>query len=1300
MSGTIPPIPPPSGNTGNLNPNRVDTIPYDTVNTTTTTNVAQTVVDENLPQLLDSRGGSHVTNLPEFDKENFTSWKVRFLVFLDGLEPYLLKTLEDGSFIPMSSLSTYDNPLPKCQNQWSNAESRLANQDKRLKSIIKSFLLNDVMKSVIKCKIAKETWNDLILTHEGPFHTSDTKIAALRLKFNDFKSLEGEKVNGTFTRLKCLLNDLENNSVIIPQAKVNATFVNSLPRKWLSMNQTQRANNSIKMIAGLLYSDSDVEEDQRTINEFMADLNAEYHERALLANQKRFYKRSRRKGKNEKGKSDKGLIAESFDWDEESVSSKYEGTTKIKAFIAIAEDEPSVGKADARSGQWVEITMKKTCSKVTLDQLLSEQVPGNIVKALGGRGRRKEKIASKEVIFTKADESSSMSIPEITSESECETKEPLPPLPKMIGAEPAGTSNILISLADLTLNMADLTLSTFVPKKTKPTSDKVSPTHAIKKKTKTKSSTVPALISEKKGKASTENLLLTLMKEIKSLKEQIKVPSNNSPSVSQTRSSKSSKGKQTTWFGPCKHCGFKNHLAKDCYLKPKCSTCGSTDHLTKEHPEQTAVKRTLTMLKAQSSVNPLAKKDSMIPKPFKDCKYYGFNDHHCDNCELGVRYVDYLNRSSKESGPKVVFGDNTSGDTEGYDLVNYNGITFTRVAYVNGLKHNLISISQLCDANFKFLFTKTQGTIFNQNDEVVLIAPRKIDIYVIDMSSYNSEITCEKGKHYRASFKTKRSFSINKCLHLLHMDLFGHVKPQTISHNKYTLVIVDEYSRKIENLNEVRVKELRSENGTEFRNHKLEEFCDEKGISQNFSSPYTPEQKVSIIVKRHGKTAYDVFRGKSPDISYFYVFRCLVHIHNHRDHLGKFNEKADDGFFLGYSPVAKAFRVFNIRRQEMEETYHVTFNDEFFEPMNKVTQCSGNIKYFPYIPAYETITENNSTPTNSIPQDSVSPEEPPEFTSADDHPTLSELDYLESAKIPDFVINEPISEVQPSPTTISPSADVTLLPPVPQDRCSRENHIELVNIIGEHMAGITTRSRIRDSEAALAHECLYEGIDYEETFAHVARLEAIRIFLAYAAYMGFMVNHMDVKSAFLNGKITEDVYVQQPPGFKSSEFPNHVCKLDKALYGLKQAPRAWYETLLKFLIQHKFVRDLLKKYDLADSASVKCPMLPLNNLGLDKSGVFVNETLFRGMIGSLMYLTASRPDIQFSTCLCARYQANPKESHLVAVKRIFMYLKGTPNLGLWYPKGLGFDLKSYSDLDYAGSEADNVAAAGCCAQVL
>ncbi|GKA67849.1 retrovirus-related pol polyprotein from transposon TNT 1-94 [Tanacetum coccineum] len=298
-----------------------------------------------------------------------------------------------------------------------------------------------------------------------------------------------------------------------------------------------------------------------------------------------------------------------------------------------------------------------------------------------------------------------------------------------------------------------------------------------------------------------------------------------------------------------------------------------------------------------------------------------------------------------------------------------------------------------------------------------------------------------------------------------------------------------------------------------------------------------------------------------------------------------------------------------------------------------------------------------------------------------------------------------------------------------------------------------------------------EGIDYEETFAPVARLEAIKIFLAYEIYMGFIVYQMDVNSAFLNEKISEEVYVQQPHGFESNEFPNHVCKLDKALYGLKQAPGSWYETLSKFIIQHKFdrgtiditlftyktksdviivhiymddiifrstgikpskqfgklmtkkyemsmmgeltyflgfqikqdfkgisiyqekyVKDLLKKYDLADSALVKCPMLFLKKLSPDESGVSVNETLFRGMIGSLMYLTASRLDIQFSTCLCARYQANPKESHLVAKE----YLKGLQILGgklvCWSAKKQSSVAMSSAEAEYVPIFCDNTSA--------
>ncbi|GJX46457.1 retrovirus-related pol polyprotein from transposon TNT 1-94 [Tanacetum coccineum] len=156
-----------------------------------------------------------------------------------------------------------------------------------------------------------------------------------------------------------------------------------------------------------------------------------------------------------------------------------------------------------------------------------------------------------------------------------------------------------------------------------------------------------------------------------------------------------------------------------------------------------------------------------------------------------------------------------------------------------------------------------------------------------------------------------------------------------------------------------------------------------------------------------------------------------------------------------------------------------------------------------------------------------------------------------------------------------------------------------------------------------------EGIDYDETYAPVARLESIRILLAYACALDFKLFQMDVKSAFLNGFINEEVYVAQPLGFIDFEKPDHVYKLKKALYGLKQAPKA-----------------------------------------------------------CLLYLTTSRPDIMFSVCPCARFQEAPKTSYLEAVKRIFRYIKGTMHLGLWYPEGIGIETVVYADSDHVGDYVD------------
>ncbi|GKE58436.1 retrovirus-related pol polyprotein from transposon TNT 1-94, partial [Tanacetum coccineum] len=260
--------------------------------------------------------------------------------------------------------------------------------------------------------------------------------------------------------------------------------------------------------------------------------------------------------------------------------------------------------------------------------------------------------------------------------------------------------------------------------------------------------------------------------------------------------------------------------------------------------------------------------------------------------------------------------------------------------------------------------------------------------------------------------------------------------------------------------------------------------------------------------------------------------------------------------------------------------------------------------------------------------------------------------------------------------------------------------------------------------------------------SNVTRIKAIRIFVAYAAHKNMTIYQMDVKTAFLNGQLKEEVYVSQPEGFVDQDNPSYVYKLKKALYGLKQAPRAWYDMLLSFFIsqqfskgvvdptlftwhagndllrvqiyvddiifsstntamcdkfanqmtnkfkmsmigkmsfflglkisqsprgifinQSKYASEIVKKYGLNSTDFVDTPMIENKKLDEDLQGKLVDATLYRGMIGSIIYLTASRPDLNYTVCLCAWYQAKLSEKHLQVVKRIFRYLNGTINVG-------------------------------------
>ncbi|GJY82785.1 putative ribonuclease H-like domain-containing protein, partial [Tanacetum coccineum] len=277
--------------------------------------------------------------------------------------------------------------------------------------------------------------------------------------------------------------------------------------------------------------------------------------------------------------------------------------------------------------------------------------------------------------------------------------------------------------------------------------------------------------------------------------------------------------------------------------------------------------------------------------------------------------------------------------------------------------------------------------------------------------------------------------------------------------------------------------------------------------------------------------------------------------------------------------------------------------------------------------------------------------------------------------------------------------------------------------------GVVVRNKARLVAQGYRQE---EGIDYDEFFAPMARIEAIRIFLAFASYMGFIVYQMDVKSAFLYDTIYKEVYVSQPLGFVDPKFPKKVYKVVKALYGLHQAPSAWYATLSTFLLksryrrgnidktlfikkdkndiilqvqqkedgilisQDKYVAKILKKFDFDSVKTASTPIETQKPLIKDEKAADVDVHIYRSMIGSLMYLNASRPDIMYAVCACSRFQVLPKTSHLHAMKRIFRYLKGKPKLDLWYPRVSSFDLEAYSDSDYAGANLDRKSTTGGC----
>lgn len=850
----------------------------------------------------------------------------------------------------------------------------------------------------------------------------------------------------------------------------------------------------------------------------------------------------------------------------------------------------------------------------------------------------------------------------------------------------------------------------------------------------------------------------------------------------------------------------------------------------------------------------------------------------------------------------VTYGDNNKGRILGSGKVGAPPFTSIEdVLYVEGLRHNLLSISQLCDKGFRIKFTKEECLIQDEvSNEVQLIGKRCNNIFLISLNNPSLKVkclmtnnddawlwhkriahihmehlnklvkhdlviglpkkkfikdrlcdACQKGKQTKATFKSKNVMSTSRPLQLLHMDLFGPSRTKSFGGNFYALVIVDDFSRfswtlflvhksdafkafkkyakQIQNEKSLKMATIRSDHGGEFQNALFEEFCEEHGILHNFSAPRTPQQKRVVERKNRSlvelarmtlsdaklpkyfwedavstacyvsnrvnirpilkKTPYELFKGRKPNITHFHVFGCKCFVlNNDKDNLGKFDEKSDEGIFLGYSLTSKAYRIFNKRTLVIEEYMHVTF-DESFTSKEDHDPCDDEDDLMD-----TTIEDNiNGDQPNSHDEEVQHDNLPQEWKTHRDHPidsiigdinkgvttrlnlkdaclNMAFVSQIEPCKVDDALEDDQWIDAMQEELNQFERNQVWELVPRPKDKHIIGTKWVFKNKLDEN--GIVVRNKARLVAQGYNQE---EGIDFDETFAPVARLEAIRVLLAYACSLNFQLYQMDVKSAFLNGFINEEVYVKQPPGFEDFKHSSHVYKLKKALYGLKQAPRAWYDRLSNFLIergfikgkvdttlfiksneghtllvqiyvddiifgstneslceefskmmqgefemsmmgklnyflglqikqtqdgifihQTKYCKELLKKFDMDQCKEISTPMGSGSYVDVDESGIPVEITKYRGMIGSLLYLTARRPDIMFSVCLCARFQSSPKESHLMAVKRIMKYLKGTMNVGLWYPKGNICTLVGYSDADYAGSKTDRKSTRGTC----
>ncbi|KAM1485555.1 hypothetical protein TB1_036396 [Malus domestica] len=626
------------------------------------------------------------------------------------------------------------------------------------------------------------------------------------------------------------------------------------------------------------------------------------------------------------------------------------------------------------------------------------------------------------------------------------------------------------------------------------------------------------------------------------------------------------------------------------------------------------------------------------------------------------------------------------------------------------------------------------------------------------------------------------------------------------------------------------IKRLRSDRGGEYTSHEFNVFCEDVGLEKQLTVAYSPQQngiaerKNRTIVEMaksmmheknmpykfwgeavntsvyllnrcptkalEKKTPFEVFSGRKPSVKHLRVFGsvCYNLIPHQLRH--KLEKSSNKGVFVGYGTSEKGYRVYNVLTQKIILSRDVIFDEDSMWNWDTMVEEKDSVSLQIDLNKRQTrepietsvqeeVTDNGDiqgTPHQATmsPQSSQSQTTTPSSTPV----RLRNLDEIYATC--NYCVVEPETYEEAEKDKAWKKAMKEELEMIEKndtwELVNRPSEKPVIGVKWVYKVKLNLDGSVQKNKARLVAKGYSQkpGVDFNETFAPVARLDTIRTLIALAAKKGWKLHQLDVKSAFLNGVLEEEVFVEQPQGFTNQEFPEKVYKLRKALYGLKQAPRAWYseidsyfiekgfqkspseatlytktesnnktlivsiyvddvvytgndaammeefkEEMMKryemtdlgllhhflgigviqkassiFIHQKKYAETLLEKFGLKGCKPVSTPLIANEKLKKEDGSEPADASLYKSIVGSLLYLTATRLDLMFSASLLSRFMQNPSKIHMGTAKRVLRYVQGTLDYGIKYEMGKSSILIGFCDSDWGGSEDDSRSTSG------